>query len=98
MGPNNPLISVSQAHTAMEYYRLAHSENDFNELSTTMLAYLYLIKVQNKPAGYESMDTDEKKKWNQSRMKTLQRYRKKKLIEALMNVVRIWPSRYEHIN
>jgi hypothetical protein len=81
-------IPISDTHTAMEFYLFATSADDFSELSTLSLAHLYLVKVQKKPANYEVMNMDERKSWNNSRMKTLRRYSKKKLIEALMEAVR----------
>ena len=41
-------ISVSDAHTAMEYYLFADSPDDFYELSSESLAHLYSIKIQGK--------------------------------------------------
>ncbi|KAH8981441.1 hypothetical protein EDB86DRAFT_3131237, partial [Lactarius hatsudake] len=77
-------ISVSDAHTAMEFYLFADSADDFSELSTLALSHLYFVKVQKKPAGYEGMKSDEQRTWNNAKMKTIRRYRKSKLIEALM--------------
>ncbi|KAI9459243.1 hypothetical protein BJY52DRAFT_1223234 [Lactarius psammicola] len=77
-------ISVSDAHTAMEFYLFADSVTDFSELSGFVLSYLYFVKVQEKPAGYEGMKTNERRTWSNARMKTIRKYTKSKLIGALM--------------
>ena len=41
-------ISVSDAHTAMEYYLFADSPKAFYELSSESLAHLYSMKIQGK--------------------------------------------------
>ena len=87
IGSNDSPISVSDTHTAMEFYLFADSADAFSELSSASLAYLYFLKAQDKPAGYDSMDEDEKWTWNKSRMKTIRRYTKHKLIEGLMEAV-----------
>ena len=56
------------------------------------LAHLYFVKAQAKPAGYDGMDMNEKQSWNRSRMQTIQRKPKTKLIEALMEVVCALPT------
>ena len=66
-------ISVSDAHTAMEYYLFADSADIFYELSSESLTHLYSIKVQGKP------------------LKAIRKLGKKKLIEALMKMVRKLP-------
>lgn len=73
----------------MEFYLFADSVDDFSELSALALSHLYFVKVQKKPAGYEGMKSDEQRTWNNARMKTIRRYRKSKLIEALMETVRV---------
>jgi len=82
-------ISVSDAHTAMEFYLFADSVADFSELSGFSLSHLYFVKVQEKPAGYEGMKTNERRTWNNARMKTIRKYAKRKLIGALMETVRV---------
>jgi hypothetical protein len=42
-------ISVSDAHTAMEYYLFADSPDTFYKLLSESLAHLYFMKVQGKP-------------------------------------------------
>ena len=42
-------VSISDAHTAMEYYLFADSPDTFHELSSESLAHLYILKVQGKP-------------------------------------------------
>ena len=42
-------ISVSDAHTATEYYLFADFPEVFEELSSESLAHLYSMKVQDKP-------------------------------------------------
>ena len=73
----------------MEFYRFANASDDFLELSSITLAHLYFIKVQVKPAGYNSMDTDGKNGWDQSTMNKIRRKSKRVLIEAIMEAVRI---------
>lgn len=73
----------------MEYYLFAPSSDALSELSTLSLAHLYFVKAQAKPTGYEDMDTNEKKSWNRSRMQTIRRKPKTKLIEALVEAVRV---------
>lgn len=85
---DNPLISVSDTHTAMEFYRFADSTEDFSELTSASLAHLYFLKVQDKPAGYDSMDEDEKRMWKTSRVKIIRKFTKRKLIAGLMGAVR----------
>jgi hypothetical protein len=80
-------IPVSEAHTAMEFYLFGDSADDFSELSALGLSHLYFVKVQKKPAGYEAMKTNERKKFHSDRMKTIRRYGKSKLIKALMETV-----------
>jgi hypothetical protein len=92
-GPDNTAIAVSEAHTAMEYYLFADSPGAFSDLSSAALAHLYFIKVQDKPAEYGSTNsTHEKNIWTLAKMKTLRRYTKKRLIEALMKAVRALQS------
>jgi hypothetical protein len=86
---DNSTTLISDAHTAMEFYQFANAGDDFFELSSTTLAHLYFIKVQVKPAEYESMDTDKRNKWDQSSMEKIRRKSKKVLIEAIMEAVRI---------
>jgi hypothetical protein len=73
----------------MEYYLFAPSADALSELSTLSLAHLYFVKVQDKPAGYDGMDANEKQSWNRSRMQTIRRKPKSRLIEALIEVVRV---------
>jgi len=80
-------ISVSDAYTAMEFYLSADSAEDFFELSSASLAHLYFVKVRCKPIEYDRMDADEKQTWNKSQMKTIRKLTKKKMIEALVEVV-----------
>ena len=75
----------------MEYYLFAPSDT-LSELSTLSLAHLYFTKAQAKPAGYGDMDENEKQAWNRSRMQTIRRKPKTKLIEALVEVVRALPT------
>ena len=82
------MVAVSEAHTAMEYYHFVDSANDFSELSSASLAHLYFVKVQNRPDEYNHMNTDDKRTWNRSKMKTIRRYSKNKLIKALTEAVR----------
>jgi hypothetical protein len=85
---DNPPISVSDSHTAMEFYRFADSTEAFSELTSASLAYLYFLKVQDKPAGYDSMNEDEKRTWKTSRVKTIRKFTKHKLIAGLLEAVR----------
>ncbi|KAH8980793.1 hypothetical protein EDB92DRAFT_1973941 [Lactarius akahatsu] len=78
--PNSTSITVSEAHTAMEYYLFANSTDHFLELSSTALAHLYFLKVQNKPAEYNQMNVDEQRTWNLSKMKTIRKYKKRRHI------------------
>ena len=87
-GPNSTSISVSEAHSALEYYRFTESTDSFSELSTGALAHLYFLKVQKKLAEYDRMDTDQKMTWSLSRMKTIRKYKKAKLIDSLVEAVR----------
>lgn len=73
----------------MEFYRFANSSNDFFELSSVSLAHLYFVNVRCKQAQYDRMDADEKKTWNESQMKSIRRLTKAKLIEALVDAVRV---------
>jgi hypothetical protein len=88
-GPDNTAIAVSEAHTSMEYYHFADSPGAFSDLSSAALAHLYFLKVQDKPVEYGNTNIDEKNVWRLAKMKTIQRYTKKRLIEALMKVVRV---------
>ena len=54
----------------MEYYCFTDSDEAFSELSTAVLAHLYFVKVQIKPAEYDHMGMDEKT-WNISKMHTI---------------------------
>jgi hypothetical protein len=72
---------------ALEYYHFADSPGTFSDLSSVALYHLYFLKVQDKPANYGSMNQDEKNIWQLAKMKTIQRYTKKRLIEALMKAV-----------
>lgn len=92
LGSYESPISVSDAHTAMEYYLFAPSADTLSELSTPSLAHLYFVKAQVKPAGYDGMDANEKQSWNRSRMQTIRRKPKSRLIEALVEVVRAPPT------
>ncbi|KAN0128846.1 hypothetical protein V8E53_013344 [Lactarius tabidus] len=83
-GPDNTAIAVSEVHTAMEYYCFADSPGAYSDLSSVALTHLYFIKVQDKPVEYGNMNIDEKNVWRLAKMKTIQRYTKKRLIEALM--------------
>ena len=91
-GPDSTAIAVSEAHMAMEYYRFADSADAFSELSSAVLAHLYFVKIQNTPAEYDSMNADEKRTWNLSKMNTIRRYSKRKLTEALVKAVRVLSS------
>ena len=84
-------ISVSDAYTAMEFYLSADSAKDFSELSSASLGHLYFVKVQCqcKPIEYDLMNADKKRTWNKSQMKKIQMLMKKKMIEALVDVVRV---------
>ncbi len=82
-------IFVSDAYTAMDFYRFADSSDAFFELSSRSLAHLYFVNAQCKPAQYARMDADEKKTWNESQMKKIRRLTKKELIEGLMEAVRV---------
>src|SRR5882762_5385684 len=62
-------ITVSDAHTAMEYYYFADFPEAFYELPSESLAHLHSVKVQGKP------------------LKTIRKFPKKKLIEALKKAV-----------
>jgi hypothetical protein len=92
LGSYESPISASDAHTAMEYYLFAPSAEALSELSTLSLAHLYFVKVQAKPAGYGDMDANEKQSWNRSRMQTIRKKPKSRLIEALVEVVRAPPT------
>jgi hypothetical protein len=92
IGSDESPISVSDAHTAMEYYLFADSAKAISELSNASLAHLYFVKVQRKPVGYDRMDADEKQTWVNSRMKTIRRRTKKELVEALVEAVRALSS------
>jgi hypothetical protein len=83
------LISVSDAHTAMEYYHFADSAEAFSDLKTISLAHLYFVKVQAKPDGYGHMDAGKKQTWDASRMNTLQKWTKHKLVQALVEAVHV---------
>ena len=72
----------------MEFYRFADSTEAFSELTSASLAYLYFLKVQDKPAGYDSMNEDEKRTWKTSRVKTIRKFTKHKLIVGLLEAVR----------
>jgi hypothetical protein len=97
-GPDSTMVAVSEAHTAMEYYHFADSANTFSELSSASLAHLYFVKVQIKPVEYNRMNTDEKRTWDLSRMKTIRRYSKSKLIKALVEAVRALSSVNDPVN
>jgi hypothetical protein len=88
-GSRESPISVSDAYTAMEFYRFADSSEAFFELSSVSLAHLYLFIVQHKSDQYDHMNADEKKTWNESQMKKIRRRTKKALIDALMGAVRV---------
>ena len=98
LGSYESPISASDAHTAMEYYLFAPSADALSELSTPSLAHLYFVKAQAKPAGYDRMDANEKQSWNRSRMQTIQRKPKTKLIEALVEIMRALPTVSGHYN
>lgn len=98
LGSYESPISASDAHTAMEYYLFAPSADALSELSTPSLAHLYFVKAQAKPAGYDRMDANEKQSWNRSRMQTIRRKPKTKLIEALVEIVRALPTVSGHYN
>lgn len=87
-GSDHMAIAISEAHTVMEYYRFADSPGAFSDLSSAALAHLYFLKAQEKPAEYDSMGINEKRIWKLAKMKTIRRYSKKRLIEALMKAVR----------
>ena len=72
----------------MEFYLFGDSTDDLSELSTSGLSHLYFVKVQKKPVGYEAMNTDERKKFHNDKMKTIRKYGKRKLIKGLMEAVR----------
>ena len=72
----------------MEFYISAPSAAAFSDLATPCLVLLYFVKSQGKPAGYNSMVEDEKWAWIKSKMKTIRRYRRSKLINDLMEAVR----------
>jgi hypothetical protein len=97
-GPDSTAIAVSEAHMAMEYYRFADSDEAFSELSTAVLAHLYFVKVQIKPAEYDRMGMDEKKTWNISKMRTIRRYSKPKLIKSVVDAVRALLSVGGHLS
>lgn len=80
-------ISLSDTHTAMEFYLFAASADDFLELSGLALSHLYFVKVQKRPAGYEGMEMDGQRTWKNARMKTIRAYTKSKVIKALMKTV-----------
>lgn len=82
----------------MEYYLFAPSADALSELSSLSLAHLYFVKAQAKPAGYDGMDANEKQSWNRSRMQTIRRKPKTKLIEALVEVVRALSTISGHYN
>ena len=82
----------------MEYYLFAPSADALSELSTLSLAHLFFVKAQAKPAGYDGMDTNEKQSWNRSRMQTIRRKPKIKLIEALVEAVRALQTVFTHYN
>ena len=62
-------ISVSDAHTAMEYYLFADSPDIFYELSSESLAHLYFMKVQRKP--FKTIQKLAKKKLIEALMKAV---------------------------
>lgn len=95
---DNSITPASDAHTAIEFYQFAIASDDFLELSSTMLAHLYFIKVEVKPAGYEGMDTDRKNKWDQSTMNKIRKKTKRVLIEAIMEAVHVSSQDTIHIN
>lgn len=74
----------------MEFYLYADCAQDFFKLSSASLAHLYFVKIRSqcKPTGYDLMDADEKQTWNKSQMKTIRRYKKKTMIDALVEAVR----------
>jgi len=72
----------------MEFYISAPSAAAFSDLATRCLVLLYFVKAQAKPAGYNSMMEDEKCAWIKSKMKTIHRYKRSKLISDLMEAVR----------
>ena len=82
----------------MEYYLFAPSADALSELSTLSLAHLFFVKAQAKLAGYDGMDTNEKQSWNRSRMQTIRRKPKIKLIEALVEAVRALQTVFTHSN
>lgn len=75
----------------MEFYLFADSAEDFFELSSASLAHLYFVKVQCrcKPIGYDHLNADDKQAWNESQMAKIRKFTKKKMIEALVEVVRV---------
>lgn len=75
---------MSEAHSAQEYYHLADSTYSFSELSTGALTQLYFLKVQKKLAEYDHMDADQKMTWSLPKMKMIWKYKKAKLINALV--------------
>jgi hypothetical protein len=87
IGLDESPISVSDAQTAMEYYLFADSAEAISELSNASLAHLYFVKVQQKPAGYDQVNADEKRTWINSRMKAIRRLTKRELVEALVEAV-----------
>jgi len=87
IGHDTSLITVSDAHTAMEYYYFADTRSAFMELSTVVLSHLYFLKVLKKPEGYNSKDMDEKRTWDLSKLKVIRRSKKNVLIDALVKVV-----------
>jgi hypothetical protein len=96
IGSNDSPISVSDAHSAMEYYLFADSAKAISELSNASLAHLYFVKVQPKPTGYDQMDEDKKRTWVNSRIKAIRRLTKRELIEALVEAVRVRLSGLGH--
>jgi hypothetical protein len=97
-GHDSTTISVSEAHTAMEYYRFADSADAFSELSTGALSHLYFLRVQNKLVEYDGMDMNERMTWSLPRMRTIQKYGKRKLIKSLVEAVRALPFVCEPVN
>jgi hypothetical protein len=80
---------ISDAYTAMEFYRFADSSDVFFELTSVSLAHLYFVNVQRKQAQWDHMDVAEKKTWNESQMKKVRNLKKGKLVEALVEAVRV---------
>ncbi|SRR6266581_913323 len=72
--------------------------NNFLELSTAALTCLYFINVQNKPAEYEQMNIDEKRTWDLSRIKKIQKIPRNKLKGALEEAVHVLLSACGPVN